>query len=61
MGRPAYDERRKVWEQYAFDPSEQARAGVRSREWTAVAPTELEVIHELARFLREIREGRMPT
>ena len=41
VGRPSYDEGRRVWEQYAFDPSERARAGVRSREWTAVAPTEL--------------------
>ena len=35
-------------------------AGVRSREWTAVAPTELEVVRELARCLRLIREGRVP-
>ena len=60
MGRPSYDEGRRVWEQYAFDPSERARAGVRSREWTAVAPTELEVVRELARCLRLIREGRVP-
>ena len=44
IGRPSYDEGRHVWEQYAFDPSERAQAGVRSREWTAVAPTEVEVI-----------------
>ena len=60
VGRPSYDERRRVWEQYAFDPSERAHPGVRSREWTAVAPTELEVIRELARCLRLIREGRVP-
>ncbi len=60
VGQPSYDERRKVWEQYAFDPAERALAGVRSREWTAVAPTELEVIRELARCLRLIREGRVP-
>jgi hypothetical protein len=60
VGRPSYDEGRKVWEQYAFDPSERAQAGVRSREWTAVAPTEIEVIRELARRLRLIREGRVP-
>ena len=60
VGRPFYHEGRKVWEQHAFDPSEQARAGVRSREWTAVAPTELEVIGELARCLRLIREGLVP-
>jgi hypothetical protein len=60
VGRPSYDEGRKVWEQYAFDPSERARAGVRSREWTAVAASEREVIGELARCLRLIREGRVP-
>ena len=49
-----------MWEQYAFDPTERAQVGVRSREWTAVAPTELEVIRELARCLRLIREGRVP-
>ena len=60
VGRPSYHEGRKVWEQYAFNPSERARAGVRSREWTAVAATELEVFRELARCLRQIREGRVP-
>ena len=49
-----------MWEQYAFDPSERARAGVRSREWTAVAQTEVEVIRELARCLRLISQGRVP-
>jgi hypothetical protein len=52
VGRPSYDE--------GFDPSERAQVGVRSREWTAVAPTELEVIYELARCLRLLREGRVP-
>ena len=60
VGRPSYDEGRKVWEQYAFDPSERARAGVRSREWTAVAQSELEVMRELARCLRLFHEGRVP-
>ena len=49
-----------MWEQYAFDPSERAQAGVRSREWTAVAQSELEVVRELARCLRLIRDGRVP-
>jgi hypothetical protein len=49
-----------VWEQHTFDPQEQAQAGARSREWTAVAPTELGVTRELARCLRLIREGRVP-
>jgi hypothetical protein len=60
VGRPPYDERRGVWDQYAFDPAERAHAGVRRWEWTAVAPTELEVIRELARCLRLIREGQVP-
>jgi hypothetical protein len=58
VGRPAYDEGHRVWEQYAFDPSERAQAGVRSREWTAIGPTELEVVRELACCRRLIREGR---
>ena len=57
VGRPAYSERYNAWEQYAFDPREQAQVGLRSREWTAVAPTELGVVRELARCLRLIREG----
>ena len=60
VGRPSYDERRRVWEQHAFDPSERARAGVRSREWTAVASSQLEVMRELARCFRLIGEGRVP-
>ena len=50
----------RVWEQYAFDPRERAQGGVRSREWTAVAQSELEVNRELARCLRLIREGGVP-
>ena len=61
VGRPSFDDGHRAWEQYAFDPSERAVAGVRSREWTAVAATELEVVRELARCLRLIREGRVPT
>ena len=49
-----------MFEQYAFDPRERAQVGVRSREWTAVAATELEDIRELARCFRVIREGRVP-
>ena len=41
-----------VWEQYAFDPRERAHVGVRSREWTAAAQTEVEVVREMARCLR---------
>lgn len=57
-GRPDRPPRR--YAQYAFDPSVRAQVGIRSREWTAVAATELDVIRELARCLRLIREGRVP-
>ena len=42
VGRPFCNERHKEWEPYAFDPSERAVVGVRSREWTAVAQSEVE-------------------
>jgi hypothetical protein len=60
VGRPSYIEGRGGWEQYAFDPSERAQVGIRSREWTAVAKSEVEVIRELARCLRLIGERRVP-
>lgn len=45
---------------YAYYPSERPTAGLRSREWTAVAQTEEGVVLEMARCLREISEGRAP-
>ncbi len=36
---------------------ERPRVGLRSREWTAVGATEVEVVREMGRFLREIGEG----
>ena len=45
---------------YAFDTRERPKAGHRSREWTAVAASELEVVREMARCLRRIGEGRVP-
>ncbi len=45
---------------YAFDPSERPVVGLRSREWTAIGSSELEVVAEMARCLREIKEGRAP-
>lgn len=45
---------------YAFDQTEKAHIGKRSREWTAVAETEVECVREMARCLREIGEGRVP-
>lgn len=34
--------------------------GKRSREWTAVGPTEAKAVIEMARCLREIAVGRVP-
>ncbi len=48
------------WAMYAFDTTEKAHIGRRSREWTAVAQTEVECVREMARCLREISEGRVP-
>ena len=56
-----YHEHRREWEQYAFDTREKAKAGHRSREWTAVAGSELEVVREMARCLRAITAGEIPT
>jgi hypothetical protein len=60
VGRPSYHDERHEWTQYAFDSFERPRSGVRSREWTAVGPTEVEVLREMARCLRELGAGRVP-
>ena len=57
---PTYVEHRREWEQYAFDTLEGPKAGYRSREWTEVAASELEVVRELARCLRADRCRRDP-
>ena len=36
------------------------KVGLRSWEWTAVAPTEEGVVQEMARCLREIKDGGVP-
>ena len=61
IGRPSYHPERREWLLYAFDPRERPVVGVRKREWTAIAATEEGVVREMARCLREIREGRVPT
>lgn len=43
VGRPSHNDRLKAWEQYAWDPAERPQVGVRSREWTAVGQSELDV------------------
>jgi hypothetical protein len=60
VGRPSYHDERHEWVMYAFDQRERPSVGVRSREWTAVAATEVEVLLEMARCLRELGEGRVP-
>ena len=59
VGTPVFIERRG-WAQYALDTREKAKAGHRSREWTAVAQSELEGVREMARCLRLIGEGWVP-
>ena len=60
MGRPSYHDERREWLLYAFDPSERAVVGIRQREWTAIAESEVAVVREMARCLREITDGRVP-
>ena len=61
VGRPSYHDERREWIQYAFDPSERPRVGLRSREWTAAATSEVGVVREMARCLRIIGQGETPT
>ena len=49
------------WEMYAFDQTEKPKVGRRSREWTAIGQTEHECIRVMARCLREIGAGRVPS
>jgi hypothetical protein len=56
---PAFYERRDEWQLYAFDPTERQKVGRRSREWTAVAPTQERVVRAMARVLLEIGEGQV--
>jgi hypothetical protein len=49
VGTPRYHVERREWAQYAFDTRERAHSGRRSREWTAVAPTEEGVVRKMAR------------
>jgi hypothetical protein len=44
-----------------FDTRSKAQAGHRAHEWEAVAQSELDVVREMARCLRRIREGEWPT
>jgi len=48
------------WAIYAFDQTEKAQIGRRSREWTAVGQTEVECVREMVRVLRIIAAGDVP-
>ena len=60
VGSPSHHPERGEWVLYAFDPSERPVVGARQREWQAVADSELGVVREMARCLREIAAGRAP-
>lgn len=62
VGTPSFNPHRGVgeWSMYAFDTTERAHTGRRSREWTAVHPTQEGCVREMARCLREIGAGRVP-
>jgi len=60
VGRSNFRHDLDTCEQYAFDAAEKAVNGKRSREWTAVAPTEVALVREMARCLRELAAGRWP-
>jgi hypothetical protein len=60
VGGPTLHDERGEWVMYAFDPGEQPKVGQRSRQWTAVHPTEVGVVREMARCLQEIGAGRVP-
>lgn len=58
--RPSYHDERREWVMYAFHPSERARVGLRSREWTAIAESAKGVVRQMARCLRAIAAQRAP-
>lgn len=60
LGMPSFFERRDEWQLYAFDPTERAKVGHRTSEWTAVHPTQIGVIRSMAKCLREFAAGRVP-
>lgn len=60
VGTPSYHEERREWLLYAFDPAERPIVGIRQREWTAIADSEVAVVREMARCLRLIGDGRAP-
>jgi hypothetical protein len=60
IGIPLYSVRRRSWQLYAFDTTEWAPSGVRTRERTATGSTEDECLREMARCLRELGRKKLP-
>ena len=60
LGKTTYNPGSRAWQLYAFDQAERVKAGKRIRAWTGEHPTEIGVVREMARCLREISEGRVP-
>ena len=60
VGPASWHVERSEWQMYAWDSSERARVGKRSREWIASAATEVEVVREMGRCIRELAAGRVP-
>ena len=59
VARPNWNIEANEWRLYAWDTSERVKVGKRSREWEAKATTEVDVVREMAKCLREINEGRV--
>ena len=61
VARPTWHIEDRRWTLYAWDTSERVKVGKRSREWTAVGATEVDVVREMARCLRDIAADRRPS
>ncbi len=57
VGSPSYHDEAQRWEMHARGPTLPV---TEATEWTAVAPTKVGVLAEMARCLRELGEGRWP-
>lgn len=59
VGRPYFHDETDWWEQYAWLPRGGGERGY-EKDWIAVGRTEVECVHEMARCLVELGEGRWP-
>jgi len=60
VGQPVEHPERNEWSTYTFDPRETPIVGKRSREWTAIGPTELHCVQTMAYCLGELKARRWP-